>query len=280
MKIASFDIGIKNMAYCVFDCSDCNPMYPSITDWNVVNLAEDAKGACKKCNQYTKQNIPCNSKAKFYIGEKNFCLKHSKNTDYLTPKKEYLPSYIKKMKKDDLYAYAKKHGFNPPSDFSKERLVEFVMDELSKRVLRKVEKEKNANAVDLITIGINIKKEFDKLVSMQNLDRVIIENQISPIASRMKTIQGLLAQYFIMKYDSIQIEFISSANKLKGLAKHNENENSQYKQHKKDAISHTTELLGNPIYSDWCHVLNHAKKDDLADSFLQGLQYIRKSTKN
>ena len=279
MKIASFDIGIKNMAYCVFDCSSGNTTYPDIIDWNVVNLST-GNACAKNCNQHTKQNVPCNSKAKFYLGENNFCMKHAKMTDYLMPKKEYLPSYIKKMKKEDLYEYAKKMKFNPTNDLSKDRLVEFVMEELTKKLLRKVEKEKNANAVDLITIGVNIKKEFDKLVSMQNLDRVIIENQISPIASRMKTIQGLLAQYFIMKYDTIQIEFISSANKLKGLAKQNENENSQYKQHKKDAISHTTELLTNPIYQKWTHVLTHTKKDDLADSFLQGLQYIRKSAKS
>ena len=33
--IASFDIGIKNMAYCIFDI--CNNI-PLVVDWDVVNL--------------------------------------------------------------------------------------------------------------------------------------------------------------------------------------------------------------------------------------------------
>jgi acyl carrier protein len=275
MKIASFDIGIKNMAFCVFDCSNSDVMYPKVIDWNVLNLSSD-DGECKKCNQHTKKNVICNSKAKYFKDDENFCMKHAKMSKYLIPKKEYLPSNIKKMKKEDLYNYAKAHGFTVSENESKEKLVESVLQELRKKVFDTVKKDKNANSVDLITIGINIKKEFDKIPSMRQLDKVIIENQISPIATRMKTIQGLLAQYFIMKYDHIKIEFISSSNKLKGLSKQNENENSNYKQHKKDAISHTIELLSNDVYKPWNYVLNHAKKDDLADAFLQGIQYIRK----
>ena len=134
MKIASFDIGIKNMAYCVFDYSGGDAMHPAILDWNVVNLGDACKNV-KNCNQRTKQNAVCNSKAKYYIGEQNFCLKHAKMTDYLTPKKEYLPSHIKKMKKDDLCEYARKLGFSPPDHLSKDRLVEFVMEELTKKLL-------------------------------------------------------------------------------------------------------------------------------------------------
>ena len=51
--------------------------------------------------------------------------------------------------------------------------------------------------------------------SLGDIDRVIIENQISPIANRMKTVQGMLSQYFLMSNDKLDIEFISSINKLK-----------------------------------------------------------------
>ena len=46
------------------------------------------------------------------------------------------------------------------------------------------------------------------------IDTVIIENQISTLASRMKTLQGMITQYFIMK-NIPQIEFISASCKLK-----------------------------------------------------------------
>ena len=51
--------------------------------------------------------------------------------------------------------------------------------------------------------------------SFTDITHVVIENQLSPIANRMKTIQGMLAQYFIMIDENIDIQFISSSNKLK-----------------------------------------------------------------
>ena len=70
----------------------------------------------------------------------------------------------------------------------------------------------NASQLDLITIGRNIKNKFNNIFSNEEkIDYVLIENQISPIANRMKTIQGMIAQYFIMN-DSEHIEFVSSIN--------------------------------------------------------------------
>ena len=68
----------------------------------------------------------------------------------------------------------------------------------------------NSKDVNLITIGRNLKKKFDSLLNGYNLDIVLIENQISPIANRMKTLQGMISQYFIMK-DVKNIEFYISS---------------------------------------------------------------------
>ena len=81
---------------------------------------------------------------------------------------------------------------------------------------------KTSSETDLITIGRNMKTEMDKLEHLEGISHVIMENQISPIANRMKCIQGMLAQYFIMKYDrQVHIEFVSSVNKLRFLEKQN-----------------------------------------------------------
>ena len=53
----------------------------------------------------------------------------------------------------------------------------------------------SANSLDFVIIAISLKKEFDKIVPHVNIDQVIIENQIGPIANRMKMIQGMIAQY-------------------------------------------------------------------------------------
>jgi hypothetical protein len=60
-----------------------------------------------------------------------------------------------------------------------------------------------------------MKLMLNQVPCIDEITHVVIENQISPIATRMKTIQGMLAQYFIMKNDNIVVEFVSSANKLK-----------------------------------------------------------------
>jgi hypothetical protein len=92
----------------------------------------------------------------------------------------------------------------------------------------------------------------------------------------MKSIQGMLAQYFIMQSDEINIEFLSSIGKLKGFEKQNENLDSEYQQHKKDAIFYCNRFLEMDRYSAWKGVLDTKKKDDLADCFLQGIQWMRR----
>jgi hypothetical protein len=56
---------------------------------------------------------------------------------------------------------------------------------------------------------------LSELFDNYELDYIIIENQISTIATRMKSIQCMLSQFFIIKHPYSQIEFISSTNKLK-----------------------------------------------------------------
>ena len=107
---------------------------------------------------------------------------------------------------------------------------------------------------------------------------VLIENQISPIANRMKTIQGMLAQYFIMDMDEIDIKFISSQNKLKYFYKAKQSNTSnirhEYKDNKKNAILFSIEMLEKYHLDSWKQILDTSKKDDLADAFLQGIWYI------
>jgi hypothetical protein len=132
---------------------------------------------------------------------------------------------------------------------------------------------------------------------IDDITHVVIENQISPIANRMKTIQGMLAQYFIMKNTHIEIEFVSSIHKLKQFENieksekntmiqektvtqektvADENQKEKYKQHKKDGVFYCSQIIeNNPGLHSFRESLKTKKKDDLADSFLQGIWYLK-----
>ena len=107
--------------------------------------------------------------------------------------------------------------------------------------------------------------------TMSTSDKILIENQISPIANRMKTVQGMLAQFFIMKGVE-DIVFVSAANKLKLFMG---KDKTTYNERKKIGIEITKNILNaDKNISDVEQISNSNKKDDLADCFLQGLWYI------
>jgi hypothetical protein len=106
----------------------------------------------------------------------------------------------------------------------------------------------------------------------------------------MKTVQGMLAQYFIMMYETIEIEFISSSNKLKMFTKEKEKEKKEttektqsqtYTEHKKDSIFYCEQVLkeGNFKGGEQWVQIEKKKKDDLADCFLQGVWWLSQNKK-
>jgi hypothetical protein len=117
----------------------------------------------------------------------------------------------------------------------------------------------------------------------QNLtpDVVIVENQIGPLANKMKTIQGMLSQYFIMKNNHIKIDFISSSNKLKDFIKETDHK-LDYKERKKLGVQSCINIISKDFkYDSWFTMFKkHTKKDDLADCFLQGMWYINHKINN
>lgn len=276
--IVSFDIGIKNLAYCIFTVSKDSLI---IRDWNVINLL-DVSGSTSSvpvCNCQKAKSGVCGKKASYLFEDKYFCNVHSKNSGKLLPTKACSMPAIKKLKVDELNQFCANHFISISEKDKKTAVLEKVQAHFEKNTLKPVPKVKktNANQLHLVHIGRRIKTNFDAKFTpfIKELTHVILENQISPIAGRMNTIQGMVAQYFIMTTDSLTIDFISSAGKLKGLAI---NEPTDYKTHKKDGIHFCTQFLeSNTELSGFKSVLdNSGKKDDLADCFLQGIYYLKK----
>jgi hypothetical protein len=160
-------------------------------------------------------------------------------------------------------------------------------------------KPKTADESDLIDLGRNMRRQLDVELAddFAFITHVVIENQISPIATRMKTVQGMLTQYFIqMCPESTHIEYISSTNKLRispilaakalatealattvvateTLAKKN-----TYADNKKDCVKYGSQILAASTdgrSATWVEFANtHKKRDDLFDAFLQGLAFL------
>jgi hypothetical protein len=279
MSIISFDIGIKNLAYCIFSLKNASSL--QILDWNVINLLDDSKKpVVATCNcQKAKNSGICGKKAVYTYGPNYYCNIHSKNSGKLFPTKETSMSTIKKLKMDELTQFCANHFISIDPKNKKSEILTKVQTHFEKNTLVpiKPEKKTNANQLHLVDIGKRIKSNFDAKLQpyIGELTHVILENQISPIAGRMNTIQGMVAQYFIMKTETLHIDFISSAGKLKGLAVP---ETTTYKEHKKDGIHFCKQFLeSNPEITKHKTVLeSSAKKDDLADCFLQGIYYLKK----
>jgi hypothetical protein len=278
--IISFDIGIKNLAYCIFTVA---PDSLTIRDWNVINLLDQHATTTQVplCNCQKAKSGVCGKKAAYVFDDKYFCNVHSKNSGKLLPSKACSMPTIKKLKVDDLFQFCANHFITVGPQDKKTVVLEKVQTHFEKNTLKLIPKVKktNANQLHLVDIGKRIKINFDEKFNpyINEVTHVILENQISPIAGRMNTIQGMVAQYFIMKTESsnLCIDFISSAGKLKGLAI---NEPTNYKTHKKDGIHFCTQFLeANPLIKERKSILEaSAKKDDLADCFLQGIYYFKK----
>ena len=277
MRLISIDVGIKNLAYCILekntdananDNANANPNEGDykIIKWDSINLCGDEPNC-----------LECKNKASYTKNELNYCLTHAKKTGFIIPTKNNSSSAIKKMKIESLISLATEYKITINENDKKNIILKTVIDFFDKNMMEKTNKT-SANSLDLVTIGISLKKEFDKIIPLVNIDQVIIENQIGPIANRMKMIQGMIAQYFIMC--GIQdVMFVSSVNKLKAFTDTDQNKSDQnksdYKDRKKLGIEITKGIIEK--MKDWTpFFLAHKKKDDLADSFLQGIWFLQK----
>ena len=310
----SFDIGIKNMAFCILEKSLDHDII--ITDWQVIDIStSSSSSSCSSsssssketCNCINKTGKLCGKNAKYYKEKDFFCERHLNSSKWMMPT---IRKNLQRQKIVDLIALNAKFSFclwKENEKIKKKDMIDRIELFFQEKSAIKIKTNVPiiANQIDLITIGRNMKLILDTIKNIDTINHIIIENQISPLANRMKTIQGMLAQYFIMKLGSdVTISFISSQNKLKlfkqpkqkketDLEKKSEIEGEREKEsfmkinekikekqdnygvNKKEAVSHTIEILKKNIHlMKWLPLLLTKKKDDLSDCFLQGIWYM------
>jgi hypothetical protein len=300
MRILSFDVGIKNLAYCYLDVSGTTTT--TLLDWKVLDLlhmthadpppVDVSYSLCTSVlSTSTKKNVKvCGKRAKYQKNAQCFCEKHAKLcTEWLIPKRAYEPTSLMKLKNPALEALLGQHQLTMEGATSrtKKAMVEVLGNYYETKMYRLIGEPvghaghaTTAKTLDLITLGRNMFRALDALPLFQESppDVVLIENQISTLASRMKTVQGELTMYYVMRFPAAHIEYISSKNKLKSFVTNEpvaSDSNAKYKQHKRDGITYATQLLQqHPGMQAWLPSLATKKKDDLADCFLQGMYWI------
>ena len=270
MKILSIDVGMKNLAYCLLNVSETNDY--DITDWNVVNLTDSDKYICK-CLK--KNNKVCGKKAKYFKNANYYCKTHAKQSNYNIPTNELNINRLDKKLVSELKNLVKKYNIDVDKKVkkvTKSVLLDSIKKEFINNYLMTVVFKKTTS-ISLVEYGIALKDKFTDIFNYDEIDIVIIENQIGPLALRMKTLQGMITQHFI-ENNIKNIEMINSSNKLNQIL--GGGKKMCYSERKKASIKYTlNDLNENTQISRWFdHFNKHSKKDDLADCYLQGKWFI------
>ena len=119
-------------------------------------------------------------------------------------------------------------------------------------------------------------EQLDSLPHLLESDIVLIEKQPS-VNPNMRILGGCLYTYFTLRISheqsrKIKIQFYAAKHKLKNVNVAQVQAKTKYARNKKLAIEETKFLLKD---SPWLEFfLSNKKKDDLADSLLQGLSYF------
>lgn len=290
--VLSIDVGIRNLSYCILTCDDSE-----IHDWDNISLFENTPSP--KCDGMTKgknQSI-CGKTAKYVVAESITqptnnacyrCMVHAKsNPGYLPPDASHKKSHYTRLRMTELREYASlistiTNNTLSTDDLKRQPLLSYIESVHNQYLFRPLVKRKvNAAKLDMCTVGTSIVREFDRIIESydMSLTTVLIENQIGPIAMRMKTVQGMLTQYFLMR-GAKDIRFVSSSNKLSDKTQSSASaDTTTYAGRKKEGVLRVNQLLKGGDWEKWFET--HTKKDDLADALLQGrwfLDSMRKRT--
>ena len=268
MNILSIDVGMKNLAYCLLEYNKKDNIY-KILKWEVINLCKSNEHICMGINKKKKK---CIKKASFFKDNKYYCKIHAKNKDYKIPCDKFKLNKLKKCKIIELKQLAYDYNIKLNINSKKQECFDSIMKDISNNYFNHITNEKTSDKT-LVDYGIQLKKEFENKLKDDKIDLILIENQIGPLALRMKCLQGMIMQHFIEKGNN-NIYCVNSSNKLKDYIG---NKKTTYNERKKEGIIVTKNLLTeNSLLNNWIELFDkHKKKDDLADSFLQALWYIK-----
>jgi hypothetical protein len=255
MKVISFDVGLRNLAYCVLEGTSRADV--RIVDWNIIDVLGERAGVgavrCHKCTAAARYEHASNGTFA--------CSKH-------TPKKAkpVTKTALNKKSVDELRTDIAASGLTTTAT-KKSDLVSLLYNHLRQNTWKKC--VSSAATGSVMEMSPALMESLDRrMTSWAGADMVCIENQPE---RRMYAVQAMLQMYFTMK--GIKASGVSATHKLSNMVTVDDNVKS-YKGRKKTGVAHALHLVPQCNHA---HFTSHPKKDDLADAFLQGLWVLEHS---
>jgi len=296
--ILSFDVGVIHLSYCLltkkeFIKSDgTNKIDWYVIDWNNIDLTNRDEQKCH-CGAKAKLSNTVNGEIKYY------CKTHGKKVDVTIQQFEDCFKEIPKNKEKVLCGHETKnktcgktascYKIDTECYYCKTHAKQIHTSETKGSQLKNF-KLKSSTTLNFDDVKYGLMMELEKRSNLLSADYVVIENQPSFKNPRMKSIASTLYDYYLIrgiidksvtKSNITQVKFMSPSNKLKladegdtkQLIKAKSTDDTKaYKLTKSLGIKYCLDLTNH--LPDWQkHFNSHKKKDDLADSFLQGAYF-------
>jgi hypothetical protein len=249
MKLISFDVGLRNLAFCILEGTSRKDV--KILHWDLIDVMAEGSGhdnpKCFKCRK------PANWKQ----AETYACTLHKTKGTFT--KTSLLKKTIAILKKEAT-------SLNIQGT-TKKALVDGLYEYYSARVWKRCVKScKQGSVVDLAPL---IAASLTSRTSIwTGSHKVIFEQQPD---KRMLAVQAMMHMWF--ECHGYSTKGVSAIHKLTNMVTKDDATKS-YKGRKKTGILHATAL----VPDEWKdYMLKHPKKDELADAFLQGLWFLESS---
>lgn len=316
MKIISWDIGEINLAYCIieYDINLNNSIQNyNILEWNIIDILEDIREPEHLCNGILKNNKICNKKASYREIKENitlyYCKVHSKKIN---------ENNIKKLIKNEECECINKNGkkcIRKAQYYEIQNNNKIYFCKLHKNKImdvNNINKYINSCNISFYERSNYMINKLDQYLNIFNVDYVIIENQPVHLNPIMKSIQMILYSYYLLRgklYCNNEInKETNGISQFSGKDEDTSNENINNKIKKIYLINATQKMKVYDGQKIECNIKNkhnknkflskeyckyyiendkkwyeyyktHKKRDDLADTYLQGIYFIKNMDK-
>ena len=250
MKLISIDVGLRNLAVCVLEGTSRNDM--KIAHWDVIDVIGEKNGVGRPvCRQ-------CSKPAMWSQNDAFVCTRHCPKVRVPTK------TSLTKQKIEELTKQGQELGMTHLPT-KKGELVNAIHEKYKSIGWTRLAGGSAVKHQPVLDLSRDIVSCLDhRSTWWQAANLVVIENQKD---RRMFAVQAMLTMYFAVK--GLRVKGVSAVHKLNNIL--TLDDTNSYKGRKKAGIVHCEKLMPE---CNRAFFRSHKKKDDLADSFLQGVWFL------